>query len=68
MGRVIVMGEKRNAWRILVRKVEEIDCREKNWWKWENNFKRDIKEREHGAVNWIKLPLNRDEYGLLWGR
>ena len=27
MGLVIVKGEKRNAWRILVRKVEEIDYR-----------------------------------------
>jgi hypothetical protein len=47
MVHVIIMGEKKNAWRIFVRKFKEIDYRgEENWCKWENNFKMDTKEIE----------------------
>jgi hypothetical protein len=46
MEHVIVMGKNRNTWRILVRKLEETDYREKNRHRCENNIKMDIKEIE----------------------
>jgi hypothetical protein len=68
MWHVIVMGEKRNACRIFVRKVKEIDYRVEKIGVNGRIILKWIFKKENGAVKWIKLDLNGAKYGLLWGR
>jgi hypothetical protein len=54
------MGEMRNAYNILVRKLEEdrplSGCRHK----WKDNIRLDLREIGWKSVDWIHLAQDRD--------
>jgi hypothetical protein len=53
-------GEKRNAYRILVRKPEEKRRLGRPSRRWEHNIKIDLKELGWGGMDWIDLAQDRD--------
>jgi hypothetical protein len=59
------MGEKRNAYRILVRKSEGGrplgSPRHRN----ENNIKMDLREIKWGGMDWIDLAQDRNQWRAL---
>jgi hypothetical protein len=60
-GHVARMGEKRNAYRILVGKPEGKRQLQRPRCKWEDNIKMDLREVEWGGMNWIDLAQDRDQ-------
>jgi hypothetical protein len=54
-GNIARMGEKRNAYRVLVRKPEGKRQLEKYRCKWEDNIKMGRREIGWGGVGWINL-------------
>jgi hypothetical protein len=59
------MGEKRNAYRILVGKPEEKIPLGTPRRRWVNNIKMDLRETGWGGMDWIDLAQDRDSGGLL---
>jgi hypothetical protein len=59
------MGEKRNAYRILVGKLEGNRPLGRPRRRWEDNIKRDLREIGWGCMDWIHLPQNRDQWKAL---
>jgi hypothetical protein len=55
------MGDKRNAYRILMRKPEGKRPLERPRRRWVNNIKMDRRE-VGGGVDWIDLALGRDHW------
>jgi hypothetical protein len=55
-GHVARMGEKRNAYRILVRKPEG----KRPMGRWVDNTKMDLREIGWGGMDWIGLAQDRD--------
>jgi hypothetical protein len=56
------MGEKRNAYRLLVGKPEGKRPLERPRRKWVDNIKMDLLEIGWGGVDWIGLAQNRDKW------
>jgi hypothetical protein len=62
---VAQMGEKRNAYRILVGKPERkrplgrLRCR------WVKNIKMDLRKIEWDGVDWIDMAQDRDQWRVL---
>jgi hypothetical protein len=54
------MGEKRNAYRILVRKPEGRPRR-----RWVDNIKMDLREIGRDGMGWINVAQNRDQWMAL---
>jgi hypothetical protein len=54
------MGEKRNAYRILVGKPEGRPRR-----RWVDNIKMDLGEIGWDGVDWVDLPQDRDHWRAL---
>jgi hypothetical protein len=52
-GHVARMGEKRGAYRILVRRPRR---------RWEDNIKMDLREVGWVGINWIELAQDRDRW------
>jgi hypothetical protein len=59
------MGEKGNAYRILVGKSEGKRPLGRPRRKWEDNIKMDIREIGWGGMDWIDLAQDRDQWGAL---
>jgi hypothetical protein len=59
------MGEKRNAYRILVRKPEEKRPRGRPRRRWVDNIKMDLREIGWDGVHWIEMAQDRDQWRAL---
>jgi hypothetical protein len=59
------MGEKRNAYRVLVRKLEGKRPLGRPRRRWVDNIRMDLKEMEWGDVDWIGLAKDRNRWRLL---
>jgi hypothetical protein len=60
------MREKKNAYRILVRKPErKRRPLGKPKHKWEDNNKMDLREIGRGGMDWIDLARDRDQWWAL---
>jgi hypothetical protein len=60
-GHVALMGENRNAYRLLVGKRPLVRPRRR----WVDNIKMDLVEVGWGDVDWIGLPQDRDRWRAL---
>jgi hypothetical protein len=59
------MGEKRNAYRILVGKPEEKRPLERQRHRWVDNIKMGLREIGWGGMDWIDLALDRELWKAL---
>jgi hypothetical protein len=59
------MGEKRNAYRILVGKPERKRPLGRPRSRWEDNIKIDLREIRWGGMDWIDLAQDRDQWKAL---
>jgi hypothetical protein len=59
------MGEKRNAYRILVGKPEVKRPLERPRRRWVYNVKMDIREIGWGGMDWFDLVQDRDQWRAL---
>jgi hypothetical protein len=64
-GHVARMGEKRNAYRILVGKPEGKRPLRRPRRRWEDNIKMDLREIGWGGMDWIDLAQDRDQWKAL---
>jgi hypothetical protein len=64
-GHVALMGEKRNAYRILVGKPEEKSPLGRPRRRWVDNTKLDLREIGWDGMDWIILVQDRTSGGLL---
>jgi hypothetical protein len=60
-GHVACMGEKRNACRILVGKLEGKRPLGRPRRRWEDNIRMDLREIGWGGMDWIHLAQDRDQ-------
>jgi hypothetical protein len=56
------MGEKRNAYRVLVGKPKEKDHQVDREGRWDDNIKLDLGEIGWGRLDWINLAQDRDHW------
>jgi hypothetical protein len=56
------MGEKNNAYRILVGKPEEKRPRGRTRRRWGDNIKIDLREIGWGGMDWIDLVQDKDQW------
>jgi hypothetical protein len=59
------MGEKRNAYRILVGKPEGKRLLGRQRSRWVDNIKMDNREIERDSVDWIDMAQGRDQWRAL---
>jgi hypothetical protein len=59
------MGEKRNAYRILVGKLEEKRRLGRPRHRWVDNIKIDLKEIGWDGMDWIHLTKHRDQWNTV---
>jgi hypothetical protein len=59
------MGEKRDAYRILVGKPEGKRPLERPRRRWEDNIRMDLREIGWGGMDWIDLAQDRDKWRAL---
>jgi hypothetical protein len=59
------MGEKRNAYKLLVRKPEGKSSLGRPRSRWVDNIKIDLLEIGWGGVDWIGLAQDRDKWRAL---
>jgi hypothetical protein len=64
-GHVTRMGEKRNAYRILVGKPEEKRPPVRTRRRWVDNIKIDLREIEWDGMDWFDLAQDRDQWRAL---
>jgi hypothetical protein len=61
-GHVARVGEKRNAYRILVGKLEGRRPLGRHRRRWADNIKIDLRETGLDGVDWVDLAQNRDQW------
>jgi hypothetical protein len=59
------MGERRGAYRTLVRKPEGRRPLERPGSRWEDNIKMDLREVGWGGMDWINLAQDRNRWRAL---
>jgi hypothetical protein len=64
-GHVARMGEKRNAYRILVGKPKGKRPLGRPRRRWVDNIKMDLKEMRWDGIDWIDLAQDRDRWRAL---
>jgi hypothetical protein len=64
-GHVARMGEKRNAYRILVGKPQGKKTLGRPRCRWVDNIKMDLGEIRWSGINWIDLAQDRDQWRAL---
>jgi hypothetical protein len=64
-GHVARMGDKRNAYRILVGKPEGKMPLERPRCRWEDNMKMELREIGWSGMDWIDLAQDRDQWNVL---
>jgi hypothetical protein len=64
-GHVARMGEKRNAYRLLVGKPQEKRPLGRPRRRWVDNIEMDLLEIGWGCVDWIGLAQDRDKWRVL---
>jgi hypothetical protein len=64
-GHVARMGEKRNAYRILVGKLEGKRLLGRPRRRWVNNVKMDLRKKGWGGMDWFDLAQDRDQWRAL---
>jgi hypothetical protein len=62
VGHVALMGEKRNAYRLLVGKPEGKRPIGRPRRRWVDNIKMDLLEIGWGGVDWIAIAQDRDSF------
>jgi hypothetical protein len=65
MDRTFNMGEKRNAYGILVGKPEGKRPLGRPRRRWQDNIKMDLKEIGWGGMDWLDLAQDRDQWRAL---
>ena len=65
VGHVARMEEKRDVYRVLVRKPEGKRPLGRHTRRWEDNTKMDLQEVGCGGMDWIKLAQDRDRWRAL---
>jgi hypothetical protein len=60
VGHVACMGERRNAYSVLVGKPDGKRPFERPRCRWEDGIKMDLREIGGGGVEWIQLAQDRD--------
>jgi hypothetical protein len=56
------MGDRRGAYRILVRRREEKRPLGRHKRRWEDSIKMDLQEVGWGGINWIDLAQDRESW------
>jgi hypothetical protein len=56
------MRDKRNAYRVLVRKSERRRTLGRHRGRWEDSVKMDLKEKGWDGVDWISRPQDSDKW------
>jgi hypothetical protein len=64
-GHVAQMGEKRNAYKILVGKPEGKRPPGRTRRRWEDNIRMYLRERGWGGMDWIDLAQDREQWRVL---
>jgi hypothetical protein len=64
-GNVAGMGEKRNAYRLLIGKPEGKRQLERSRRRWVDNIKVDHREIRWSGMDWISLAQDRDQWRAL---
>jgi hypothetical protein len=64
-GHVALIGEKRNAYRLLVAKPEEKRPVGRPRRRWVDNIRMDLGDVEWGVVDWIGLAQDRNRWRAL---
>jgi hypothetical protein len=64
-GHVALMGEKRNAYRLLVGKPEGKSPLGRPRRRWMDNFKMDLGDIGWGSVDWIGLAQDKNRWRAL---
>jgi hypothetical protein len=62
---VALMGERRDIYRVLVKKLEGKRPLGRSRHRWEDNIKLDLQEVGCGGMNWIEVAEGRDRWWAL---
>jgi len=65
VGHVARMGERRDVYRVLMRKPEGRSNNGRHRHRWEDNIKMKLQEVGCGGMDWIELAQDRDRWRAL---